>query len=100
MTNFDLYSNYTDFPFKRKGGILKEQDCGTIKNEVSYIMKDYENLLEQLRQGKVSELTVTPEEFMDFQPVLMKYRYRKSIVGKAQKGGGIVYYFNGKQVTD
>ncbi|MFK5676806.1 MULTISPECIES: hypothetical protein [unclassified Ligilactobacillus] len=63
-------------------------------------MKDYKNLLEQLRQGAVSELTVTSEEFMDFQPVLMKYRYRKSIVGKAQKGGAVVYHFDGKQTIN
>ena len=69
-------------------------------NEVNNTMKDYENLLEQLRQGEITELTVTPEEFMDFQPVLMKYRYRKSIVGQAQKGGGLVYHFNGEQTTD
>ena len=38
--------------------------------------KDYRQLLEDLRAGKIEEFVVIPEEFMDFQPIYHDYEYR------------------------
>ena len=42
--------------------------------------KDYRQLLEDLRAGKIEEFVVTPAEFMDFQPIYHDYEYRTQIV--------------------
>lgn len=56
--------------------------------------ENYEEILDDLRTGKLKEYDVDMDHFMDFQKVLMNYRYKKSIVGKAKRGGGAVYYFD------
>ena len=48
--------------------------------------KDYRQLLEDLRAGKIEEFVVTPAEFMDFQPIYHDYEYRTQIEGKAERG--------------
>lgn len=57
------------------------------------IIKDYLNLLDQLRDGTISELVVTPDEFMAFQPVLMDFPDRKLIIGEAGREGKVIYRF-------
>ncbi|AMV68579.1 Hypothetical protein ADU73_0167 [Pediococcus damnosus] len=59
--------------------------------------RDFSNLLEQLRQGSIKELTVEADEFPAFQPIYMKYEQRKRIIGKAQKNGKVVYHFEGDE---
>lgn len=56
--------------------------------------RDYQELLDQLREGTLNELEISTEEFMDFQKILMDYQQRKSIVGTAKRGGGVIYHFN------
>ncbi|GAB6093650.1 hypothetical protein [Furfurilactobacillus curtus] len=58
--------------------------------------EDYSALLEGLRSGDRQELTVTPDQFMDFQQALMSYEFRQRIVGQASRGGTITYRY----VTD
>ncbi|KRL00252.1 hypothetical protein [Liquorilactobacillus capillatus] len=53
--------------------------------------KNYQELLEQLVNGQVESLVITPKEFMDFQAAFMNFQHRKSIVGNAQRGGDIIY---------
>mgnify|MGYP003365988574 CR=1 FL=1 len=55
--------------------------------------RDFSNLLEQLRQGTIKELTVEPDEFSEFQPIYMKYDQRKRVIGSAQRNGKVVYHF-------
>ena len=57
-------------------------------------MENYEQILDELREGKRKEYDVDMKHFMNFQKVLMNYRYRKSIVGEAKRGGGAIYHFD------
>ncbi|WP_290032920.1 hypothetical protein [Ligilactobacillus cholophilus] len=58
------------------------------------MQEDYKQILDDLRTGKIKEYDVDMENFMEFQKILMNYRYKKSIVGQAKRGGGIVYHFD------
>ena len=59
-------------------------------------MKDFSELLTQLVNGKIDFLEVKPEEFPNFQDVLMDFPERKQIIGTAHRGGAITYkYENG-----
>lgn len=55
---------------------------------------EYQALLEQLQHGKISQLEISKEEFMQFQPVLMQFAKKKSVVGHAKRGGGAIFTFN------
>lgn len=55
--------------------------------------KDYNSLLEELVNKKVKFLKIEPEEFMKFQPILMNFRQRKRIIGRAQPKGTVIYYY-------
>ncbi|KRL52592.1 hypothetical protein [Furfurilactobacillus rossiae] len=54
---------------------------------------DYAAELEQLKNGEIEELKVTPEHFMKFQTALMNVPYRQRIVGQADRGGEITYHY-------
>ena len=49
--------------------------------------KDYQQLLTDLYNGKISKLEIERDEFMDFQPIYMSFQFRKGIVGTAKRGG-------------
>ena len=53
---------------------------------------DYPAQLDQLHAGKVKELIIKPEQFMDFQDVFQSYQYRSQIEGDAKHGGEIHYH--------
>ena len=55
--------------------------------------KNYQLLLEKLVKKQIDELKITPDEFMEFQPVLMNFRQRKRIVGQALPKGKILYHY-------
>lgn len=55
--------------------------------------EEYLQKLDDLQAGKIDKLAISKEEFMDFQPVLMQYPQKKSVIGHAQRGGGAVFYF-------
>lgn len=57
-------------------------------------MENYQQILDDLRTGKLETYDVDLDHFMDFQQVLMNYQYKKSIVGEAKRGGGAVYRFD------
>ena len=56
--------------------------------------ENYQQILEDLRTGKIKEYEVDMDHFMDFQTVLMNYQYKKSVIGEAKRGGGAVYHFD------
>ncbi|HIX01587.1 MAG TPA: hypothetical protein H9861_02410 [Candidatus Ligilactobacillus excrementigallinarum] len=56
--------------------------------------ENYQQILEDLRTGKIKEYEVDMDHFMDFQKVLMNYQYKKSVIGEAKRGGGAVYHFD------
>ncbi|KRL55093.1 hypothetical protein FC70_GL000689 [Paucilactobacillus oligofermentans DSM 15707 = LMG 22743] len=53
--------------------------------------KDYNQLLEQLRAGEITELSIEASEFLEFQSIFHAYEYRKRIKGQAMRGGQIIY---------
>lgn len=53
---------------------------------------DYQVQLDQLHAGKIKELIIKPEQFMDFQNVFQSYQYRSQIEGDAKHGGEIHYH--------
>ncbi|GKT04287.1 hypothetical protein ACRYI5_09760 [Furfurilactobacillus sp. WILCCON 0119] len=55
--------------------------------------EDYAAKLEQLHDGTLDELTVTPDQFMAFQQALMNVEYRQRIVGAATRGGEVTYHY-------
>ena len=55
--------------------------------------RDYPKLLNQLKSGHLKELKVTPDHFMDFQKALMAFPDQHQIVGKAYRGGQLVYHY-------
>jgi hypothetical protein len=56
-------------------------------------MRDYLQLLNDLKVGAIDELTITVDEFQTFQPIFMEFPERKQVIGRADRGGTIVYRF-------
>lgn len=56
--------------------------------------KDYDQLLEKLKDGVISELNIESSEFNAFQKILMKFPQVKNITGKANRNGVITYFYN------
>ncbi|WP_137598146.1 hypothetical protein [Paucilactobacillus kaifaensis] len=54
--------------------------------------KDYQQLMEDLRTGKIDSFVITPEEFMAFQVQYRANQFRQEIVGTAKRGGEIEYH--------
>lgn len=50
-------------------------------------------LLDDLRDGKISELFVKKEDFLPFRSVLVKRSDFKHFRGVAQHGGHVMYYY-------
>ncbi|WP_199426458.1 hypothetical protein [Thermaerobacillus caldiproteolyticus] len=50
-------------------------------------------LLDELRDGKISELLVKKEDFLVFRAVLVKRSDFKHFRGIAQRGGDILYHY-------
>lgn len=57
-------------------------------------MPDYQQALQQLVAGEISEITIKPENFFAFRKVWTDFPQRNEIVGTAQRGGTIVYQFH------
>ena len=54
--------------------------------------KNFQQELDDLRNGKIDQFVITPEDFQAFQAVYHAYPYRTQIEGKANIGGKIVYH--------
>ncbi|WP_267202297.1 hypothetical protein [Limosilactobacillus kribbianus] len=54
--------------------------------------KNFQQELDDLRNGKIDQFVITPEDFQAFQRVYHAYPYRTQIEGKANIGGKIVYH--------
>ncbi|AYF92404.1 hypothetical protein D7I45_02320 [Apilactobacillus bombintestini] len=55
--------------------------------------KNYTELLNDLKDNKISELVIKPDEFTDFQVAFMNFDTRKRVVGKASQNGIITYTY-------
>ncbi|CCI85952.1 hypothetical protein FC52_GL000542 [Lactobacillus pasteurii DSM 23907 = CRBIP 24.76] len=54
-------------------------------------MNKYEEILDQLVDGKLAEYEVEAKDAFEFQSVLRGYGRRQSITGEAKRGGNIIY---------
>ncbi|KIS02726.1 hypothetical protein [Paucilactobacillus wasatchensis] len=54
--------------------------------------KDYQQMMADLRAGKIDSFVITPEEFMAFQIKYRADKFRQEIVGTAKRGGEIEYH--------
>ena len=55
-----------------------------------YIL-DYQKILDQLTSGELEKYEVSPKDAFDFQKALRSYGKRQNIVGRALRGGKIIY---------
>jgi len=55
--------------------------------------KQAADLLNKLRDGEISQLRVSKEDFFVFRPVLVKREDFRHFRGMAQQGGDIVYTY-------
>ncbi len=65
-----------------------------VRREVQELETDYAAMLDQLRQGEIDEIEITPETFMAFHDVYLAADDRKKIIGKAQAGGIVKYIYD------
>lgn len=56
-------------------------------------MNEYENILQQLKEGELSFYTVKKEEFLKFREVLVNHENFKHFRGEAQQGGDIIFTY-------
>ena len=56
-------------------------------------MAQYENLLEELKDGSLPFLTITKEEFLAFREILIAREDFKQFKGVAKQGGSVVYTY-------
>lgn len=66
---------------------------------VTGLTDDYASLLEQLKDGTIDELKVTPTDFMTFQIAYMAFESRKRVIGTAEKNGTIIYHYDHEQTA-
>ncbi|WP_125766844.1 hypothetical protein [Lapidilactobacillus wuchangensis] len=55
---------------------------------------NYHQLIDDLINGKINELSVPPADFMAFRDIWQDLPQRTEIVGNAQRNGTIIYHFN------
>ena len=60
-------------------------------------MNEYEQILEQLKEGEISSYQVKKEEFLMFRAVLVKHENFKHYRGEALQGGDIIYTYLAEQ---
>ncbi|GLB47045.1 hypothetical protein WR164_10240 [Philodulcilactobacillus myokoensis] len=53
----------------------------------------YTKLLNQLKDGQIKSLHITPDNFKQFQVAFMKFPTRKRIIGTAHQQGKITYVY-------
>lgn len=56
-------------------------------------MAQYENLLQELKDGSLPFISITKEEFLAFREVLIAREDFKQFKGVAKQGGNVVYTY-------
>ena len=56
-------------------------------------MDKYTTILEQLKEGKIQQVEITKEEFLDFRSILTSHKNFKNYRGEAKQGGNIIYTY-------
>lgn len=57
-------------------------------------MNPYEQLIQELMNGKIDKIEVKREEVMAFREAWLKLENRKFVVGKAELNGNVTYYYD------
>ena len=71
----------------------KKKSLSMVEFEREVMMvENFEQQLDDLRNGKIDHFEITPENFQAFQRVYHAYPYRTQIEGKANIGGKITYH--------
>lgn len=65
-----------------------------LKKGDDIVTKDFTALMNQLKDQKIEQFEVTPEEFPAFQKAFMAFDTRKRVIGQAEKGGTLIYHYN------
>lgn len=56
-------------------------------------MKNYEEMMNQLRNGEIKSFELEKNEFLSFREVLIKDEQFKHFRGEAKQGGNVVFTF-------
>ena len=56
--------------------------------------RDFTDLMNQLKEGKIDQFEVEPAEFQAFQQAYMAFDTRKRVIGQAHKNGKLIYRYD------
>ncbi|KRK73672.1 hypothetical protein FD30_GL000245 [Levilactobacillus namurensis DSM 19117] len=62
--------------------------------------RDFTDLMNQLKDQKIDQFEVEPDEFPAFQQAFMAFETRKRVIGEAHKGGKLVYHYDRDATED
>ena len=71
-----------------------------LKKGDDIVTKDFTALMNQLKDQKIEQFEVTPEEFPAFQKAFMAFDTRKREIGQAEKGGPLIYHYDQDTAKD
>lgn len=57
-------------------------------------MNPYEQMIQELMDGKIQNIEVKREEVMAFREAWLKIENRKFVVGKAELNGNVTYHYD------
>ncbi|AZP92706.1 hypothetical protein QJ527_09440 [Enterococcus mundtii] len=57
-------------------------------------MNPYEQMIQELMDGKIQKIEVKREEVMTFREAWLKIENRKFVVGKAELNGNVTYHYD------
>lgn len=52
---------------------------------------DYQQLLQQLKDGQIDQFEVNSDQYLDFQKAWHDFKYQQEIIGSAKVDGVVVY---------
>lgn len=56
-------------------------------------MENFEQLIEQLRTGKIDHIAVSKEQFEQFRQIIVNLPDFKHFRGEAKQGGGVIFTY-------
>lgn len=56
-------------------------------------MKNYEEMLQQLKEGEIERIEIEKDEFYEFREVLVKHPLFKHFRGDAKQNGRVIYTY-------
>lgn len=56
-------------------------------------MENYDEMLQQLKEGKIESIEIDKEQFYEFREVLVKHPLFKHFRGEAKQNGRVIYTY-------